>query len=144
MFDTAEDATKLYQTYADLLHHFVAQLLHLSMQAQPDIQLTVYSIYNRVKESDIYDYKKLARVMKYIQGTIGLPMIQSINKYGNKKWYVDAEFLVHTDMRSHTGGFITTGTGGAYVKYRKKLNAKSSTEAKLVGVHNILTQVILT
>ena len=29
LFDTVEDANKLYRTDADLLHHFVAQLLYL-------------------------------------------------------------------------------------------------------------------
>ena len=33
---------------------------------------------------------------------------------------VDTEFAVHKDMRSHTGGFMTMGTGGAYVQYREK------------------------
>ena len=64
---------------------------------------------------DTDECKKMARVMKYIQGTIGLPLIFSIEKSENIKWYVDASFAVHKDMRSHTGGFMTMGTGGAYV-----------------------------
>ena len=48
-------------------------------------------------------------------------------------------------MRSHTGGFMTMGTGGAYVQSRKqKLNTKISTEADFVGVDDVLTQVIWT
>ena len=48
-------------------------------------------------------------------------------------------------MRSHTGGFMTMGTRGAYVYSRKhKLNTKSSTESELVGVYDVLTQVIWT
>ena len=48
-------------------------------------------------------------------------------------------------MRSHTGGFMTMGTGGAYVQSRKQnLNTKSSTEAEIVGVDDVLTQVIWT
>ena len=83
--------------------------------------------------------------MKYIQGTIGLPLIFSINKSGNIKWYVDASFAVHKYMRSHTGCFITMGTVGAYVQSSKqKLNTKSSTEAKLVVVYDVLAQVIWT
>ena len=81
--------------------------------------------------------------MNYIQGTIGLPLILSIDKSGNIKWYVDASFVVHKDMRSHTGGFMTMVKGGAYVQYIKnKLNTKSSTEADIVGVDDVLTQVI--
>ena len=98
-----------------------------------------------MRGTDTDDYKKLARVMKYIQGTIGLPMMLSIDKSGNIKWYFDASFPVHKCMRSHTGGFITMVTGGAYVKSsKKKLNTKSSTEAELVGVDDVPTQVIWT
>ena len=53
----------------------------------------------------------MARLMNYIQVNIGLPLILSISKPGNIKWYVDAEFEVHKDMRSHTVGFMTMVTG---------------------------------
>ena len=83
--------------------------------------------------------------MKYIQGTIGLPLILSINKSGNIKWYVDAAFAIHKDVRSHTGCFMTTVTGGGYVQsIKQKLNTKSSTDAELVRVHDLLNQVIWT
>ena len=47
--------------------------------------------------------------MKYIQSTIVVIFILSIYKYDNVKWYVDAAFDVHKDIRSHTGGFMTMG-----------------------------------
>ena len=145
IFDIAEDATKLSQANADLFHHFVAQLLYLSKRARPYIQLSVSFLCTIVREPDTDDYTKMARVMKYIQGTIGTPLILSIDKSGNIKWYVDASFSVHKDMRSHTGGFVTMETGGAYVQSsNQKLNTKSSTEAELVGVDDVLTQVIWT
>ena len=82
--------------------------------------------------------------MKYIQDTIELPLILSIEKSANIKWFVGAVFPVQKDIRSHNSGFITMGTRGAYVQSRKKLNTKISTEAMLAGVDNILTQVIWT
>ena len=69
----------------------------------------------------------------------------SIDKSGNIKWYIDASCAVHKDMRSHTGGFMPMGTGGAYVQcIKQKLNTKCSTEAELVGVDDVLTQGIRT
>ena len=83
--------------------------------------------------------------MKYIQRIIGLPLILSIDKSGNIKCYVDASFVVHKDMRSHTGGFMTMVTVGAYMQSRKQnLNTKSSTEAEIFGLYYVLTQVICT
>ena len=56
------------------------------------------------------DYKNLARFIKYIQVTIGLPLIFPIDKSRKIKWYVDAAFAVHKDIRSRTGGFMTMVT----------------------------------
>ena len=94
---------------------------------------------------DTDDYKKLARVTNYTQGTIGLPLIFSINKSGNINWYVDASFTVHKDMRSHNCVFMTMVTGGSYMHSSKqKLNTKSSNEADIVRVDDVLTQVMWT
>ena len=75
LFDILQDETKLSQADTDLFHHFVAQLLYLSKRARPDIQLSVSFLCTRVGGPDTDDYKKLARVMKYLQGTVGLPLI---------------------------------------------------------------------
>ena len=91
------------------------------------------------------DYKKLVRVMKYIQVTIGLPLILSINNSLNIKWYVDAVFAVQNGTRSHNSGFMAMVTEGTYLQYiKQKLKNKISTDANLVGVEDVLTQVIWT
>ena len=52
---------------------------------------------------------------------------------------------VHMGMSSHTCGFMTMGTGGSYVQSSKQNpNTNSSTGAKLVGVYDVLVQVIWT
>ena len=143
LFEISEDATKLSQVDKDLFHHLVAQLLYLSERARPDIQIAVSFLCTRVRGPNTDDYKNLVKVMKYIHVTISLPLILYIQNPGNIKWYVDAAFVVHTDIRSHTGGFMTMGTGGFYVQYSKqKLNTKSSNEAEPVGVDDVLNQVI--
>ena len=69
----------------------------------------------RVIDTGTDDYKKLERVINYIQGTIVLPLSLPIKKSGNIKWYVYAVFAVHKDMRSHTGGFMTMGIVGDFL-----------------------------
>ena len=71
---------------------------------------------NILRKTDTDYYKNMVKVMKYIQGTIGLPLILSINKSVNIKWYIDESFVVHKYMKSHPGGFMTMVIGGAYVK----------------------------
>ena len=83
--------------------------------------------------------------MKYLQDKILLPLILSIDKSGNINWYGDVEFAVHKYTRSHRGGIMTTGTVVAYVQSSKqKLNTNILSEANLVGVDNVLAQVIWT
>jgi hypothetical protein len=61
------------------------------------------------------------------------------------KWWIDASFAVHPDMRSHTGGTMSLGKGSVYSLSRKqRLNTKSSTEAELVGVDDGMPLVIWT
>ena len=80
LFDVAEDATKLCRVDTELIHRFVAQLLYLSECKRPEIQLAVSFLCTLVKDPDTYYYKKLSSLMNYIQVTIGIPFISSIDK----------------------------------------------------------------
>ena len=123
----------------------LVQILYLSKRELPYIQLAVSFLCTRSIEPETYYCNNLEILVKYIQGTIVLPLILSIEKSGNIKWCVYTEFAVHKYMGSHTGGFMTIVTVGVYVKSSKqKLNTNSSTETDLVRVDGFLTQVIWT
>ena len=114
-----------------------------SKRARPDIQLPVAYLCTRVQEVNKDDDAKLARVTRYLDSTIGLPLILAMDESGKMQWHVDTSFAVHNDMKSHTGATMTIGQGAAYSQSSKqKLNTKSSTEAELVGVDNVLSQMI--
>ena len=66
-----------------------------------------------------------------------------MDESGKMQWHVDASFAVHNDMKSHTSATMTMGQGAAYSQSSKqKPNTKSSTEAELVGVDDVLPQMI--
>ena len=47
---------------------------------------------------------------------------------------MDAEYVVHDDMKSQTGGTISFGHGTVnFLSIKQKLNTNSSTESKLLG-----------
>jgi hypothetical protein len=95
--------------------------------------------------ADTDDYKKLAKVMKYLRSTPDLPLTLEANDVQIVKWWVDASYGVHPDMCSHTGSTMSLGKGSTFsTSTRQKLNTKSSTEAKLVGVSDVLSQVLWT
>ena len=61
------------------------------------------------------------------------------------QWWVDASYAVHPDMKSHTSGALSLGTGVIYsTSKRQKLNTKSSTKAELVGTDDVMPQVLWT
>jgi hypothetical protein len=58
---------------------------------------------------------------------------------------VDAAYAVHPDMKSHTGGAMSLGTGVLYGTSKgQKLNTKSSTEAEIVGTDDVMPQMLWT
>lgn len=139
------DGTKLSEDQSVLFHHNVAKLLFLCKRARPDVQPPVAFLCTRVKSPDTDDYKKLARVMRYLRATRDMPLTLEATNMNVIKWWVDASFAVHPDMRSHTGAVMTLGRGAVFgMSTRQKLNTRSSTEGELVGVNDAMPQILWT
>eukprot|EP00978_Attheya_sp_CCMP212_P034632 scaffold146129_cov35-Attheya_sp.AAC.1 len=74
-----------------------------------------------------------------------MPLVLEGDNMRILKWWVDASYAVHPDMRSHTGGTLSLGKGSVYsTSTRQKLNTKSSTEAELVGMSDVMSQILWT
>jgi Reverse transcriptase (RNA-dependent DNA polymerase) len=145
LFDIDENAMKLDNETSKMFHHNTAKLLFLSKRARPDIQIAVAFLTTRVKLPDTDDYKKLCRVMKYLRNTLELTLVLEAQDLNVIKWWVDGSYGVHPDMKSHTGGTMSLGKGSIYsTSTRQKLNTKSSTEAELVAVADVMPQVLWT
>ena len=72
-----------------------------------------------------------------------MPLILGANDSKALIWNVDAFYAVHNDMRSHTGASLSLGHGTLLsMSCKQKLVTKSSTEAKLVGVDNVMTFIM--
>ena len=67
------------------------------------------------------------------------------NDIGMIKWYVDASYAIYDGCHGHTGAMIAFGSGAVTSFLQKqKLNAKSSTEAELIGVDDAMPQILWT
>jgi hypothetical protein len=98
-----------------------------------------------VKAPDEDDYKKLRRTMQYLRGSLDLLLTLEADDVRVIKWWVDASYAVHPDMKSHTGGTMSLGKGSIYSASKtQRLNTKSSTEAELVGVDDVSAQILWT
>jgi hypothetical protein len=99
-----------------------------------DIQLAITFLCTRVARSTKENWAKLQRVLEYLHGTIDEFLTIGADDMSIMNTWIDASYAVHPDMKSHTGGAVSFGTGAALSKSSKqKLNTKSSTEAELVG-----------
>jgi hypothetical protein len=78
--------------------------------------------------------------MKYVRGTKKLPLRLSADGSSILKWWVDASFAVHPNLRAHSGGGLSLGKGFPILSSTKqKLNTCSSTETEIVGVDDFLS-----
>lgn len=86
---------------------------------------------NGPKESD---WKKLRRILQYLNGTLEMKRIVSINSLLESQIFIDAAYATNPDMRGQTGGVLRTGIGVLHGRSGKqRINAKSLTEAELIG-----------
>ncbi len=69
-----------------MFHHNVAKMLFLCKLARPDIQTAVAFMCTRVNGPDIDDYKKLTLVMKYLCGTLHMPLLLEADNMHAVKW----------------------------------------------------------
>jgi hypothetical protein len=145
LFTVRKDAEKLDNERAETYHHITAQLLYLCQRARPDLQPTVAFLTTRVTQPDIDDWKKLTRCIRYLRDSKELYLTLEADDGVDIKWWIDASFAVHPDMKSHTGATVSFGKGSVYSMSRKqRINTKSSTEAEIIGVDDGMPLVIWT
>jgi hypothetical protein len=136
-------AKVLPEEQAMVFHHATAQLLFLSMRVQQDIQPATAFLTMRVRSPDKDDWGKIKRVLSYLKGTLLMPFILSADLLTLSWWWVDAAYAVHDNFRGHTGAGMSFGLGMVLsYSWKQKINTKSSTEAKLVGVDDLLGYIL--
>jgi hypothetical protein len=145
LFEVSSAPDLLPVEAAEMFHCNVAKLLFVSQRSRPDIQTAVAFLSTRVKAPDRDDYKNLRRVMQYLRGSLDLTRTMEADGTGIARWWIDASFAVHPSMRGHTGGVLTLGKGAAYMTSKgQKISTRSSTKSELVGVYDVLPQVLWT
>jgi hypothetical protein len=107
------DPVPLGKEKADIYMHIVMQLLYLSQRARPDLRTAVSFLCGRLTKPDEDDYKKLARVMKYLDSTADMPLVLAADDTGKIRWWVDASASLICGLRgyeeSYWGGTMSLG-----------------------------------
>jgi len=85
----------------------------------------------RVQKPD-NDYKKLAKVMRYLHGIRELTLTIELSNHPSLE--VGSSNTLHPYRKSNSGIFMTLAKGATYrASSKQKLNTKSSTAAELGG-----------
>jgi hypothetical protein len=99
----------------------------------------------RVREPAKDDWTKLVQLMRNIRGIRTMSLILSANGSGILKWWADASFAVHINMRGHSEGGLYLGCGFPIVSSTKqKLNTRSSTETEIMGDDDFMPAICWT
>lgn len=118
----------------ETFHSIVAKLLWIMKRTRPDLETSITFLCTRVTKSDEDDWKKLKRVLTYVNCTIDDSKIIGAHDLTKIFTWIDAAYAMNLDMKSQTGEAMSMGLGLLHAKCEKqKLNVKSSTEAELVG-----------
>ena len=83
--------------------------------------------------------------MRYLRATKEMLLTLEADSLHRMCWWVAALFAVHPDMKSHTGGVLMMRKGAIHTgSTKQKLNTRSSTEVEIVGVDDLMPQVLWT
>jgi len=61
--------------------------------------------------------------LQYLNGTWEMILVRIPNN--NPIWWDDIFYSVHTDMKSHTGDFLTSEKGGSYIHQLKQAESQN-------------------
>jgi hypothetical protein len=145
LFKVRDDAILLDEQASQTFHTFVAKALFATKRARPDIHTVVAFLTTRVMTPDEDDWKKLVRMIQYLQGSLQLPLTLEADNFNIVKWWVDGAYGVHPDCRSQTGGTASLGKGSIIsTSLKQKLNTRSSTETELVAADDMMPHLCWT
>ena len=143
LFKVDKNSRKLDEKRSDIFRSYVPKVLWVMKRSRPDLETTVSFLMKKVSEPKRDDWHKFMRMMSWIKSTIMDKRIIGAASLLDMLTMVDSAHAVHENMRGHTGGLITFGTGIVDQKSStQKMNTRSSTECEQVGTSEYLPKNI--
>ena len=135
LFNSSQESPELDNKKSEVFLSIVQKLLYITKLAQPDVETPVSFLCTRVSKITKNNWLKLRRVLAFLQYTINDVCVIGADNLHTLLTWIDAAYGVHKiDLRSHTGGSMSMGTGTLHTIWtEQKLNVKSSTEVEIVG-----------
>ena len=111
LFNINEESKTLDKYRNDIFHTFVMKCIFLAKSGRPDILPGISFLSTRVQRLNEEDWKELVRLLSYLKNTIEIVLYLKADDVQELKWYMDASFGTHNDMKSHTRLIPTLGKG---------------------------------
>jgi hypothetical protein len=145
IFDVDESSERLSPEKQKNFYSTVQRLLYLYTQFRRDIGVAVSFLTTRVRNPTEEDWKKLRRLLMYLNGTRDMCLVFAGD--GTRKICVgvsiDASFGIHMDGKSHSGYAAMIAGGCVEAKSKKQsLVTKNSTESEMVALSDMASLAI--
>ena len=98
LFEIDEHAIPLNETKNEGFYHIVAKLLFVPKRACINVDLAVSFLCTRVSCSDVDDWEKLRRLLRYLYDTINIAGIIGVDSIDIMQTWVDASYANYHDM----------------------------------------------
>jgi hypothetical protein len=145
LFSVNPNSPSVDMKKAEVLHTMTAKALFAGKRSRQDMVPVISFLTTRAQKPTVQDWTKLVKMMRFPYATKGDKPRFQIDRMNVIRWYLDASFAVHPDMRSHTGATMTLGKGCQQpFSTKHKTNSISSTEAELISIDDIIAKVIRT
>jgi hypothetical protein len=145
LFIVNPNSPRLDKNKAETFHTYTAKGLFAGKRGRQDMGPVIAFLTTRVQQPTKQDWTKLVQMLRFLSATKDDKPTFEMNRMNIIEWYLDASFAVHPDMKSHTGATMTLGKGAIQtISTKQKINSRSSTEAELVSIDDIIAKVIWT
>ena len=114
-----------------MFHPGFARLLWVGVKTHSDTLVALSFLEKRTSRPDEDDWVKLERLLLYLQDAIDMPLTLGIDGLQVVKWWADASFAIHPDMKSHSGFLGSLKRGAIFARsVTQQLNTISNTNLR--------------
>lgn len=119
----------------------LASVAWIASRTRVDVLFVVYFLSTRQMAPTVMDEEHLARLVRFLKDTREYALVIEPTDMVIRA-SADASFGMHADQKGHTGLVITLGGAVIFAKsVKQKLVAKSSTEAELLALSDMASEV---
>ena len=109
LFEVDPESPLLDERKQKSFRSIVMKLVYVAKRVRLDLLTTTAFLTTRQGKGTAQDWKKLRRLLQYVQSTIDMPFIFAADEMNRFHTFIDVAYAVNMDRKSQTGGVVTFG-----------------------------------